>query len=286
MINSDKNSDRQTPVIVIGAPRSGTTFLGDVLATHPELNYLIEPNPMWKRFTGGDSDYLTANFSQVAVSKTRESFDRSLLASGKARLLEKTPQNCLRFPFVHAVFPEAKFIHIIRNGEESTFSIAKFWETNTHGFTGVRIGQRLREMNLRQAPYYAGQFVKRLLPSGKSPRVFWGPVLPGMKELLEELSIPEVAALQWRTCVELACHYGRSLPEDQYMELKLESWGPKEMQQIIDFAGLTDADCVMNAFMAEYDPNKTVHRKKAASDASLAAIRPWINSTMQWLEQD
>lgn len=273
------------PIIILGAPRSGTTFLGDVLSQHPQLYYMIEPNPMWKRFVRNKSDLVPLIGNDSAVTRTRESFNSALMRSGKLRLLEKTPQNCLRFPFVHAVFPDAKFIHIIRNGEESTFSIAKFWETNTRGFTGVRIGQRLKEMNLRQAPYYAGQLIKRLLPAGKGPRVLWGPILPGMDGLVKELSIPEVAALQWRTCVELACHYGRSLPQDQYMELKLEDWGPNEMQRIIEFSELSDADPVMGAFMREYDPQKAAHRKKTASDEECEIIRPWIQSTMQWLGQ-
>lgn len=277
--------NKNRPIIVIGAPRSGTTFLGDVLSQHPQLHYMIEPNPLWKRFVRNPSDMVPLSGNEGAATRTRESFSNALGQSGKPRLLEKTPQNCLRFPFVHAVFPDAKFIHIIRNGEESTFSIAKFWETNTRGFTGVRIGQRLKEMNLRQAPYYAGQLIKRVLPAGKAPRVFWGPVLPGMDDIVKELSIPEVAALQWRNCVELACHYGRTLPEDQYMELKLEDWGPDEMKQIIEFAELQDAAPVMDAFMQGYDPNKASHRKKTASDAECAIIRPWIQSTMQWLGQ-
>lgn len=273
------------PIIVVGAPRSGTTFLGDVLSQHPQLHYMIEPNPMWKRFVRNQSDLVPLARNKDVVRKTRKSFQKALADSGKSRLLEKTPQNCLRFPFVHAVFPDAKFIHIIRNGEESTFSIAKFWETNTHGFTGVRVGQRLKEMNLRQAPYYAGQLIKRVLPAGKAPRVFWGPVLPGMDGLVKELSTPEVAALQWRTCVELACHYGRTLSADQYMELKLEDWGPNEMQQIIDFSELSSAGPVMDSFMKEYDPNKASHRKKVASEEERALIRPWIEPTMKWLGQ-
>lgn len=278
-------TEGKNPIIIIGAPRSGTTFLGDVLSQHPQLHYMIEPNPMWKRFVRNPSDMVSLAGNESAVRQTQEIFQKALARSGKAWLLEKTPQNCLRFPFVRAVFPDAKFIHIIRNGEESTFSIAKFWETNTRGITGVRIGQRLKEMNLRQAPYYASQLIKRVLPAGKAPRVFWGPVLPGMDGIVKELSIPEVAALQWRTCVELACHYGRSLPTDQYMELKLEDWGPEQMRRIIDFSDLADADLVMDAFMREYDPNKASHRKKAASEEERALIRPWIGSTMQWLGQ-
>lgn len=60
---------------------------------------------------------------------------------------------------------------------------------------------------------------------------------------------------------------------------------PDESQQIIEFAKLQDAATVMDSFMQEYDPVKASHRKKTASGADCAMIRPWIRSTMQWLGQ-
>ena len=93
----------------MGAPRSGTTFLGDVLSRHPSLHYMIEPSPIWKRYVREPSDMVCLSEQRKnAVIKTRTAFKNSLKESGLERLLEKTPQNCLRFPFVHAVFPEAQ----------------------------------------------------------------------------------------------------------------------------------------------------------------------------------
>lgn len=273
------------PVIIIGAPRSGTTILGDVLSAHPDFHYMIEPNLFWRRFVRKQSDLLLAPQNQDIVELTRNQFEKALCSSGKKRLLEKTPQNCLRFPFVHSVFPDAKFIHIIRNGEESALSINKFWQTNTSGFEGVRLGQRLKEISLRQVPHYAGQFVKRLIPSNGKPRVFWGPVLPGMSGLVNELSTLEVAALQWRNCVELACHYGRSLSSDQYLEIRLEDLNEDSFRQIAEFISISDSDSVIERFRAKFESGQTQHRKSEASEEDLRLLRPWLESTMAWLGQ-
>jgi hypothetical protein len=273
------------PIIILGAPRSGTTILGEILSQHSELHYMIEPNLTWHRYAGSDSDYFDMRRMGNATEPTRVQFEAELLRSGKARLLEKTPQNCLRVPFVRSVFPDAKFIHIIRDGVESSLSIAKYWQTNTHGLGGVRLSQRLKEVSLRQLPRYGVQFLKRMLPAGDTPRVFWGPVLPGMSGIVKALSIHEVAALQWRNCVEQATLYGRSLPDDQYMELRLEDFNEQALLNILDFAQLTPEDSVVNAAKERFQSEQTSHRSGEANANEIESVMRWIQPTMQWLGQ-
>lgn len=273
------------PIIILGAPRSGTTVLGEILSQHPDVHYLVEPNPLWRRHAATSGDLIGPAQHADVIKPTRAIFARLLDTEPGKRLLEKTPQNCLRVPFVHAVFPEAKFIHIIRDGVESSLSIAKFWETRTSGLQGVRIGQRLKELSPRQVPYYARQLIKRLLPAGKTPRVYWGPVLPGMAGLVRDLSIPEVAALQWRTCVELACHYGRSLDSGQYLELRLEDLDGDAVRDILEFVDLPPSAAVDHAVAEHFQMSKTAHRRKGAKAEEIEQILKWIEPTRQWLGQ-
>ncbi|MGB0743771.1 MAG: sulfotransferase family protein [Opitutales bacterium] len=275
----------KSPVIILGAPRSGTTILGDILALHSKLHFAIEPNPLWKRYVSSECDYFDLEQERGAVGATRELFAAQLVDSGKQRLLEKTPQNCLRVPFVHAVFPDAKFVHIIRDGVESSLSIAKYWETNTKGFRGVRIRQRIQEASFSQLYYYGKQAAKRILPVGDSPRVFWGPVLPGMGGLVKSHSILEVAALQWRYCVEQATYYGRRLPSDQYMELRLEDFHEATLKRILDFAGLEHEESVLQAANELFVAGQTTHRQRDASESDIELVRRWIEPTMSWLGQ-
>lgn len=37
-----------TPIVIVGAPRSGTTLLGLVLKAHPQLHLIEEPRILWK----------------------------------------------------------------------------------------------------------------------------------------------------------------------------------------------------------------------------------------------
>lgn len=49
---------------------------------------------------------------------------------GKTRFLHKNTANSLRIPFLHSLFPDAKFIHIIRDGRAVALSLSKvkFWQ--------------------------------------------------------------------------------------------------------------------------------------------------------------
>jgi hypothetical protein len=273
------------PVIIIGAPRSGTTILGEILSHHSELHYLIEPNLIWRRYVSSECDYFDLAREKEAVEPTRAQFYKGLKKSGKTRLLEKTPQNCLRLPFVHEVFPDAKFIHIIRDGVESSLSISKFWQTHTSGLGGVRLSQRLREASIRQLPHYGMQFVKRMLPAGDTPRVYWGPVLPGMPGIVKAHSILEVAAMQWRMCVDLATQYGRTMPPEQYLELRLEDFNEQALASIMSFAELPHEGELFNVAKERFNSDQTSHRSCAAAPADIQVLKRWLDPTMNWLGQ-
>jgi hypothetical protein len=44
------------------------------------------------------------------------------------RLVEKTPANCLRIPFLAKLFPDARFIFIMRKGEDVVSSLMEGWK--------------------------------------------------------------------------------------------------------------------------------------------------------------
>ncbi|HEV3471638.1 MAG TPA: sulfotransferase, partial [Actinomycetota bacterium] len=47
----------------------------------------------------------------------------------KHRLLDKTPRNALRVPFVDALFPDARYIYLQRDGRENVNSLINAWRT-------------------------------------------------------------------------------------------------------------------------------------------------------------
>ena len=39
----------QSPILIVGSPRSGTTLLGKILSSHPEVAYWEEPRTIWSQ---------------------------------------------------------------------------------------------------------------------------------------------------------------------------------------------------------------------------------------------
>lgn len=109
---------------IVGVARSGTSILGELVAAHPQVKYIFEAYVPWRiagRGVGG-SDRFTA---EQATPRVRL-FIRWWFhwRKGSARLIvEKNPRNILRIPFLRAVFPEAKFIHIVRDGRDVACSL-------------------------------------------------------------------------------------------------------------------------------------------------------------------
>ena len=133
------------PIFVIGAPRSGTTFLGWSLANHTWL------------WTAGESTLIHEVFGEPGVASVEralehariagneswlqgENVDRSeLLAhlgiginalyssrSGGRRWVDHTPAHTRLVDVVGEMFPGAVFIHVLRDGRQVVHSMTNF----------------------------------------------------------------------------------------------------------------------------------------------------------------
>lgn len=289
-----KETSLDKPIIILGAPRSGTSILARILSQHRDLAYENEPRLIWRYGNDRCSDMLNKEHARGDVVKhIRQKFSQRVHGGGKQRLLEKTPSNALRVDFINEVFPDCKFIHIIRNGYDSVLSIRGFWDSHVTGLQQQKIEQkdsilmqRLKEMHPSQIPYYLPEMLARLMPDGwRRRRVPWGPRLPGMSQLIDDLDILELCALQWRMCVEHAALRGRLLG-DRYMECRLEDLSVSTMRGIVDFCELPVDVNVENYILDEFQSGQSVRRKSECEAATLGQLRSYIEPTMLWLGYD
>lgn len=110
---------------VIGCARSGTSILGELLAAHPEVEYLFEANKIWS-CAGQRSDgshRLLADAANPGVCRQLQREIRRRMRREAALVVEKCPRNTLRIPFLRQAFPKAKLIHIIRDGRDTACSL-------------------------------------------------------------------------------------------------------------------------------------------------------------------
>lgn len=142
-----------TPTFLVGCGRSGTTITGQVLQRHRDICVLNEPRYIW-RAINPSTDIWYANISPVRESPTRNAPAPEAQFSGKlsmvssdadaaqvlaarrmfycrqrmsrrTMLLEKLPINSFRIPYLRALFPQSRFIHLVRNGLEVAHSIQR-----------------------------------------------------------------------------------------------------------------------------------------------------------------
>jgi hypothetical protein len=117
-------SAAESPVFVVGFPRSGTTLLELALDAHPQLKSMDE-----QRFVQDALDELIAagaEYPQRLSGVSREVLDRVRgkywervakkvkLAPGE-RLVDKNPLNILRLPAIRRVFPNARILLTVRH---------------------------------------------------------------------------------------------------------------------------------------------------------------------------
>src|SRR5690606_26806424 len=87
---------------------------------------------------GHDSNrLLAADASAEIITAVQRNFAQSLrdrdgrapLPGATVRLLEKTPKNTLRLPFLRQVFPDARFVYLYREPREVLASMIEAWQS-------------------------------------------------------------------------------------------------------------------------------------------------------------
>jgi tetratricopeptide (TPR) repeat protein len=122
----------ETPIGIIGMPRSGTTLLERIVSSHPkvigcgEVAYWSEQGPKWA--------FADPALLQENADKLRNDYLLRLRRgeSGSVRSIDKMP-NFLWVGLAHVLFPNARFIHCRRNPLDTCLSIyatpmGKSWE--------------------------------------------------------------------------------------------------------------------------------------------------------------
>jgi len=118
-------------VLVVGAHRSGTTWLQQLLLAHPSMGgQLIESRlfialrSLWQNVTDESATGLAAHLAlDDAIPALQRFTNRALdgLAAdrpGAVRVIEKTPAHSLDLPCVAALHPGAWVVHLVRDGRD------------------------------------------------------------------------------------------------------------------------------------------------------------------------
>lgn len=146
-------------IFLVGSPRSGTTILQSLLAAHPEIISFPESKffhyLLYQEFAENLPTRLT-NFFRDEIKRPEflHDFDNSQKDENKAAWfvrildglaveenksiwLEKTPEHIYFIEDIQRLVPDAKFIHILRNGMDTIASLYEATRTFSNLWGGV-----------------------------------------------------------------------------------------------------------------------------------------------------
>lgn len=139
------------PFFIVGSARSGTTFLRLSLNAHPEVAVPPESRFITELHHGSEEVVVDDFLRRLAAHKRFAAWELSIDAvraelhglertryataidatyraytrrQGKSRWGDKTPRYVERIPEIAGLFPEARFIHLIRDGRDVALSYA------------------------------------------------------------------------------------------------------------------------------------------------------------------
>lgn len=117
-------SDSERPVFVVGMPRSGTSLVEQIIASHPAVHGAGELE-FWLSAVRKHETVLRQGLPSDSLrSKLAADYLRILTAhSGEAtRVIDKAPINSDYLGLIHSVFPRARFIYLRRDPIDTCLS--------------------------------------------------------------------------------------------------------------------------------------------------------------------
>jgi LPS sulfotransferase NodH len=271
----------EKPIIVIGAPRSGTTLLFSILSSNKALwSLYAESESIFRKHVpantpaerGNELDETDAtpeivaairadfyrkcmnyqtlapnSYTKVYTNRTVEKLKRMFhtniiapLSKPKAiRIVEKTPKNCLRIPFINAIFPDAFFVFLYREPRTNISSLIEGW----------RQGKRYGTAPLPEGSAIAGYDSDQ-----------WNFLRPqGWQRYTRNVSLAEVCAFQYAAANERALESLKSIPQERQMNVRYEDLvaaSEAEVKRIAAQTGLA-YDGAMQKMAAELPPVNT-----------------------------
>jgi len=256
-----------SPLIIIGAGRSGTNIVRDTLAHLQgwETWDCDEINLIWRHGNiHHPHDVFGAELARPNVTKyIQKAFHSFKNQSGAQVVIEKTCANSMRVPFIREVFPNARFLYITRDGRDVVLSAAKRW---TASVEMKYLLKKLKYVPKIDIPFYGLRFVKNRIHQARSQekrQAVWGPIFPGMAEWAKSNPLLDVCARQWAESVIEADKAFADMPKEQWHEIKYE-----------DF--VTDPKAVLAGIMEWYDPSlKNSNFEAAVKDIHANSLYGW-----------
>ncbi|MFH0911148.1 MAG: sulfotransferase [Planctomycetota bacterium] len=241
------------PIFILGCSRGGTSLFADVFGRHRDLaNWSEAAQVLHLDYYDPRRDDLRTeeDATEEEAVRLRCFFGGYRALLGRKRFVNKHPQNSLRIRYLRAIFPDAVFLHMIRDGRAVVASHC----------------ERMRKDAFRRA-----------FPLGNFPR-------PERWQDLLALPLPVQFAHQW---VDVTRYVKGTLaalyPPERILEVRYEEFcaRPREVLRAADrFAGL-DPDRRRSEEIPEAFPSQNFKWKGLLSAKEIREVEGILGESMR-----
>ena len=243
---------------IVAPPRSGTTILEEILGAHPEVGHFYEPYYIWYYHAKNLANDCIAieDIGPTEADWIRRQFKTFSRAARKGIIIEKSPEHSLNLPVVRYVFPQAKIIHIIRDGRDVTLSTKKEWQKRRGTVDKRRVGDLVKTAMsmLQRQPFWRFRLLalwyeakSRMLLSPTQlfniDQYFnkakwkgyggWGLRFDGWEEVIRSKSPICFMAHQWLRAVEQIQEDLSRVPEGEKLEIRYERLVSNDYKEVL-----------------------------------------------------
>lgn len=280
-------------VVIVGAPRSGTNMLRDVLTSLPGVATwpCDEINLLWRHGNrDAPSDELSPDRARPEVRAfLRSHFERIRARHDAPVVVEKTCATSLRVPFTRAVLPEARYVFITRDGIDAAASATQRWHAPLDLAYTAR---KARFVPASDLPHYGRRFVadqlrRRRAPSpsasSSSPGLasWWGPRPHDWRELMARHPLDEVCAIQWQRCVDASYDGLAGLPAHQLFHVSYEALVTDPVTQVEQLTGFLGLDGDASAAVVGVSARSIGKGRAALGPEAVARLEALVGPTLE-----
>ena len=134
--------DHVHPIFIIGMPRSGTSLVEQILASHSqifgagELGFINDLVKMAEQITNTPYPYCLTKLSQPQLTELGRQYKQRMLETfgEQTYFTDKNPLNYNFVGFIKAILPDAKFVYCQRDPKDNCLSIFKLPFDDSQGY--------------------------------------------------------------------------------------------------------------------------------------------------------
>jgi hypothetical protein len=279
-------TELKPPIFLIGNYRSGTTIAQKLIGLHPDIVTWYEPRTLWLYADPArrHDEFAENDATEKVVRYIRDRFLEYQSRHGGRRIMENTPSNVLRVPFVHEIFPDAIFLYITRNPFSCISSMELKWQ-KTKTFKGLR--RTLAVTPVTQLHYYAKDFIKQMIFKkllNKKYTPIYGPRYKGIDEDLKGTEKLRVIARQWARGNRKAREDLARLGNGRVLSFRYEDLmqDPESvLRRIYRHCGLDCTDDIVGTAKEMVDPGRQ-QKWLRLDPKELTAIVPEVRDEMEF----